>query len=62
MTFNEFKKTKDYIEANLISFYYEDGEEICIVDIEQNWINDNEVISVNKIKNCIGLIEVVLKR
>ena len=61
MTFNEFKNTKDYIEAELIDYYYDDGEEVCIVDIEENYIGNNEVVAVNK-SECAGLIEVVLKR
>ncbi len=61
MTFNEFKNTKEYIEAEIIDFCYEDGEEVCIVDIEENFIGNKEVVAVNK-SECIGLIEVVLKR
>lgn len=62
MTFKEFKNTDDYFMAMLLELYYEDGEEVDIVDYDNDYIDNNEVVAVNKSESCVGLIEVILKR
>ena len=62
MTFKELKTTEEYKQSDILELYYDDGEEVCIVDFDKNNIDDNEVTAVNKSKTCIGLLEVILRR